>query len=323
MCAALRFCVGLLVIIGVAEQVVAQSPRNLCLAVRAGIAVRTATVVGDVPPPIASPKVRELVAQILDERIPAAKREELIRRNPGLAGDLIGGLTAELTPGTAEEYRRIPWILGIALGAGKGNDSAIVRSVLEVALPEPNQPLHDWRAAAIGGGLISAISQPGRWPRERMHEILLDQKALQLRWQMALKEASKVVEDPKEALRTRYDAMRMLGLGTWDEYGPQLARYLQAGIPFELQMGAISALADIDHAAAVTSLINGLVHCSEMNRPLAIDGLLRGDVRRKSLIEGLEQGPVRGEWLTSGQQGVLLQITDEAWRERARVFFKK
>ncbi len=313
-------CVGLLLGIWGSQAVNGQTTIPVTQFV---IAARTVTLVGDVPPPIASPKVRDLVAQILDERISATNRHELIKRNPELAGELILGLTDQLTPGTPEEYRRIPWIWQIAIETGKQNNPVIIRAVLEVALPEPNQPLHDWRAAVIGGGIISGIGQQGLWPRERMEEILLDQQELLLRWQMAIKEAANLVEDEKEPVGARYDAMRILGLSTWDRYGPQLTRYLQPGVHPDLQRGAVCALADMDHAGAVTALVKGLGHYSEKNRHLALEGLLHGQVRQKTLIEGLEQGMVRPTWITVAQREKLLQIDDQTWRARAEQIFTK
>ncbi len=318
-----RICIGLLLVTCGSSPIHAQPVQGVLFDLNMTIAVQTATVAGDVPPPIASPKVRDLVFQILDDRIPVAKRQDLIRRNPELAGDLIGGLTDELTPGTAEEYRRIPWIWRIALGAGTGKDPVIMRAVLEEALPEPNQPLHAWRAAVVGGGIIHGLSQQDLWPLERMQELLLDQKALELRWQMAVAEAAKVIEDEKEPIGARHDAMRMLGLGPWHRYGPQLARYLQMGVHPDLQMGAIGAVADMDHAGAVAALMKGLPHFSEKNRQLAIHGLLRGEVRQKTLIEGLEQGSVRPAWLTLEQREKLMQVADSSWRDRAAIALKK
>lgn len=318
-----RICFGLMLVSWESSSLLAQPTQVTLFNARAAIAARTVIVVGDVPPPIASAKVRELVAQILDDRISANKRQDLIKRHPELAGELIGGLTDQLTPGTPEEYRRIPWIWQIAIEAGRRNDPVIIRAVLEEALPDPNQPLHDWRAAVIGGGIISGASQQGLWPLERMEEILLDQPQLSLRWQMAMKEAADLVEDEKEPVGARYDALRMLGLGTWDRYGPQITRYLQPGVHPDLQRGAIGALSDMDHASAVSALIQGLGHYSEKNRQLALDGLLHGAVRQKTLIEGLEAGRVRPVWLTVEQREKLLRIADATWRERAARLFKK
>lgn len=301
----------------------AESLHDTMFSLQSMFAMRTAVVLSDVPPPIASPEVRNLVAQILDERLPTAKRQELIQRNPKLAADLISGMTNELTTGSQEEFRRIPWLWRIAIGAGKGNDPEIIRAVLDVALPEPKQVLHDWRATVVGGGIINGISQLGLWPAGRLQEILLDQKALQLRWEMAIDEAILVANDEKEVVGIRYDAMRMLGMGVWDRHGRQLERYLQPGVHPELQMGAISGLADMDHAGAVAALIKGMGYYSEKNRQLAVDGLLRGEVRQKTLIEALEQGTVQPAWVTSEQREKLFKIADATWQQRAERVFKK
>ncbi|MDB5339609.1 MAG: hypothetical protein JWN70_5228, partial [Planctomycetaceae bacterium] len=95
-----RICVGLMLVSWEFQAIQAQSVSDTSFNARTTIAARTVMVVGDVPPPIASAKVRDLVAQILDDRISATKRQELIKRNPAVAGDLIAGLTDQLTPGT-------------------------------------------------------------------------------------------------------------------------------------------------------------------------------------------------------------------------------
>lgn len=272
---------------------------------------------GDVPLPIASKKVRDLVIQILNDKIPQNKRHELIEQNPKLAADLIGGITDELTPGTPEEYRRIPLIWRIAIMTGKRNDTEEIRSVLEVALPQPNQPLHDWRAVVIGGGIINGIGLEGHWPLSRIQEVLKDQSALLLRWQMALDEAAKLVEDEKIPPGTRYDALRMVALDRWDRRGPLLQKYLAEGINPELQMGAVSGLVDVDQPAAATLLIKSLPHLPAQNRQLAITGLLRGDARKKLLIEAFENGMAQPAWLNAAERDKLLTIDDPKYRLRA------
>lgn len=271
---------------------------------------------GDVPLPIASKKVRDLVIQLLSDKTPQDKRQELIDANPKLAADLIGGITDELTPGTPEEYRRIPLIWRIAIATGKRNDNEEIRAVLEVALPQPNQPLHDWRAVVIGGGIINGISLEGFWPLPRIQEILKDQSALILRWQMALDEAAKLAEDERIPHGTRYDALRMVALDRWDRRAPQLQKYLGEGVHPELQMGAVSGLVDVDQPAATSLLIKGLPHFTLRNRQLAITGLLRGETRQKLLIEALETGAAQPAWLDAEQRGKLLKIVDAEWRTR-------
>lgn len=273
--------------------------------------------IADVPPPIASPKVRDLVAQILDEKIPATKRVELIQQNPKLAAELIGGLTDELTPGTAEEARRIPWIWRIANGAGRGNQLDTLRAVLEEALPEPKQPLDNWRAVVVGGGIINGIGQQGTSPRSRLAEVLKNQTALTLRWNMALDEAVRVAEDPQIPPSTRYDALRMLGLDTWERRGQLVEKYLlQASIP-ELQMGAANALADMEHPTATAVLMEQVPTFSNKVRHSAIEWLLHSVRHQQRVIEQLEKGTFQRGWLDAQQRETVLKIEDSVWSERA------
>lgn len=273
-------------------------------------------------PPIFSKKVREIVTQLLDDKITGVKRQELINQNPKLAAEIIAGLTDELTPGTAEEYRRIPWIWRMAILTGKRNDTDEIRAVLTEALPQPNQPLHDWRAVVIGGGIINGISHEGIWPAPRLQEILKDQAALTIRWEMALVEAAKLADNERIPPGTRYDALRMIALDRWDRRGGQLEKYVAAGVHPELQMGAVSGLVDVNEPAATALLIAGMPHFVDHNRELAITGLLRGDVRQKALIESLEAGAIKVAWLNADQRTKLLKVTDEGLRLRAEKILK-
>lgn len=262
-------------------------------------------------------QIRDIAVQIIDDKIPQQKRIDLIAQHPKLAGDLISAMTDDLSTGTPEEYRRIPWIWRVAIAAGKRNDSDEIRSVLQETLPQPNSPLHDWRAVVVGGGIINGISLEGFWPHVRIKEILKDQEALKLRWQMTLAEAAKVVEDEKVPTGTRYDALRIVALDTWERCGKRLAHYLAPGVNEELQQGAVSGLVDVDNAAATQLLIKAASYLSEHNRQFAVAGLLRGEERQKALIQALETGAIKPAWLKQDQRDTLLKIKDEVWQERA------
>src|SRR5262249_17300940 len=103
------------------------------------------------------PDRREAARQTLDHRRPAAKRQALIAQHLDRAADLLAALTADLRPGTKEEYRRIPWIWRVAIAAGKRNDTGQLRRILDVALPKAGEPLHDWQAVVLGGGLSNGV----------------------------------------------------------------------------------------------------------------------------------------------------------------------
>src|SRR5262249_12666340 len=158
------------------------------------------------------------------------------------------------------EYRRIPWIWRIAIAAGKRNDAGQIRRVLEVALPERELPLRDWQAVVLGGGIINGISQLGVWPADRVNEILKSDAALAERWLRALNLASSMADNDRVPAGTRYDALRMLGVETWERRGEQLVKYLADGTDDELQMGAISGLADMKSPRVGPAIVAGIRH---------------------------------------------------------------
>ena len=55
----------------------------------------------------------------------------------------------------------------------------------------------------------------------------------------------------------------------------------------QLQMGAVSGLADIESPQVAPLLIDGLVFLDERNRKLAIEGLLRTEGRRVALEQAM------------------------------------
>ena len=299
-----------------------RAARLVGLTLASGILLVVGRVSGDVPPPIASQKVRELVSQILDEKVPATKRVELIQQNPKLAPELISGLTDALTPGTSEEARRIPWIWRIANGTGRANQLDTIRAVLDDALPEPKQPLDNWRAVVVGGGIINGIGQQGTSPRTRLAEVLKDQKALILRWNMALDEAVRVADDPQVPASTRYDALRMVGLDTWERRGLLLEKYLSDATVPELQMGAANALADMEHPEATAALMKHVPALSNKVRYAAVEGLLHSPRHQQQVIEQLEKQTFQLGWLNVEQREKLLKIEDPVWSERAAKVLK-
>src|SRR5690348_9250744 len=106
---------------------------------------------------------QSLATQILNDAKPAADREALAALHIGESPQLIAAMTADLPNDSTEEYKRIPWIWRVALAAGKRNDAAELKSSLDVALPKEGEPLRDWQAVVIGGGIINGLSQQNIW----------------------------------------------------------------------------------------------------------------------------------------------------------------
>ena len=258
-----------------------------------------------------------VAAVILDPAQPQAAREAAVAANPQFSAQLIVELTRDLKPGTPAEYQRIPWIWRVAILCGKRNDSAAVRRVLSVSLPEADQPLRDWQAVVIGGGIINGISQRGDWPAVRVDEVLGDDQALRRRWARSLDLASAMADDEKVPTGTRYDALRMLGAEPWEKRAEQLVRYLVAGTNPELQMGAVSGLADVDAPGATAALVGAVPALTDQNRELALDALLRTEARTGALLDAVAVGKVDAALLGPARTERLTTHADEKLRARA------
>jgi hypothetical protein len=222
-------------------------------------------------------------------------------------------------PDAKEEYRRIPWIWRVAIAAGKRNQGPEIVRILECSLPAPGTRLDDWRAVVIGGGIINGITQAGDWPGARVDALIQGNDPLEARWRRAIDLASVMADDSSVPTGTRYDALRMLGVQPWERRGAQLFRYLLKGTHAELQMGAISGLGDVPSPCSAQALLSGIGHYHESNRNLALDSLLRDDLRALTLLDAVAQGRVTPAQLGDRRVKILREHPTEAVRQRAGV----
>jgi len=266
----------------------------------------------------ADAKKLSLAEQILSDSKPAQEREAIINEHPELAAKFLREMTNDLTPGTPEEYRRIPWIWRVTIRAGKRNDANQIQQLLDLSLPKLDEPLRDWQAVVIGGGIINGISQLDVWPNERIDEIVKKQPDLQARWQRGIELASVMADDERIAHGTRYDALRMVAMDSWERRGAQLAGYLARGVNAELQQGAISGLADMKSPHTAAALVSGLGHYSKSNRELALDALLRDESRIESLVGELAAGRITKTDLGEKRLDKLVKIENQKLRARVR-----
>jgi putative membrane-bound dehydrogenase-like protein len=254
---------------------------------------------------------------ILDKNRSQAAREAAVKANPQFAGELIVEMTRDLAPGTPMEYERIPWLWRVAIACGRRNDAGQMRRVLDASLPRGEEPLRDWQAVVVGGGIINGISLQNIWPAERIAELLRDDESLQQRWQRSLDLASPMADDEKVPKGTRYDALRMLGMEPWEKRGGQLVKYLPRDVDAELQMGAVSGLADVNSPHATAALIDAIGGLTEGNRNLALDALLRDNARTAALLDAVGEGKVTAAMLGEARVQRLLENPDPALRTRA------
>src|SRR5262245_42826469 len=127
-----------------------------------------------------------------------------------------------------------------------------------------------------------------------------------------------MAEKNKVPMGTRYDALRMIPLDDWQKSRPLLAKHLGKDAHPELQMGAISGLADVEHPESAKLLLNHVAHLAPGNRKLALEGVLKTDAGATTLLSAAEQGQVALTALTKEQRENLLNRSDASIRQRAR-----
>lgn len=267
----------------------------------------------------------EIARQILDDQVPADRRQAFLDLRTDQAAELIVELSRDLgatSNGSAEEYRRIPWIWHVAIASGKRNRTDELAAVLEVSLPKAGDSLRDWQAVVIGGGVINGISLQGGWPRPRLREVLEKREGLTDRWQSALTSAAGMADDSKTRPGTRYDALRMIAVGDWERRGKQLAKYLAKESHAELQMGAVRGLSDVQMPEVNELLIGNLANLTSSNRNLAVEALLRNDARRVSLLKAIEGKRVEATVLSPLQIKLLRESETESTRTLAERILK-
>lgn len=259
---------------------------------------------------------------ILDAKQNDAAREKAIQINPQFAAKLIGEMTRDLSGNSKEEYARIPWIWRVAIACGKRNDAAQIAATLDMALPQPNEPLRHWQAVVIGGGIINGVSQRDLWPGDCINEILKSREALKARWTRTLELAQQMTDDESVPTGTRYDALRMIALLPWEQTGKQLARYLAKGTNAELQMGAVSGLVDMKFPQAAKVIVNALSDLEPANRNLAIEGLSRDPARILAALDAIDAGKLSRDIFSQEKITALKSNADAAVRSRAAAIFK-
>ena len=228
----------------------------------------------------------EIAPFLLDDTLPTDRRQQVIDRRPGLGPAIISQLTSSLKPNDpVDEYHRIPWIWRVAMAVAKRDDGGEIRDLLEITIPPAGQPLRDWQAVVLGGGLINGATQIGVWPNQRLTEILSGIPAVKAAWPETLNKSVRMSDDTRVRTGTRYDALRMVALLDATRAIPHLRKYLAKNTPQELQMGAVSGLVDVDSVHSTRLLIDALSHLEGRNRQLALEGLLRTDQRTSALVK--------------------------------------
>lgn len=282
------------------------------------------TVAATVPASADSPtelprRPPQIAPFLLDGAQPVATRQAAIDARPGMGPGIVSLLVADLpADDSAEEYRRIPWIWRVAIAVGKRNDGGEVRDLLQISVPTAQQPLRDWQAVVLGGGVINGISQRDVWPHERIQQILTGLPDVKAAWPRTLQLAADMSDNSAVKTGTRYDALRMIALQDAEVAVPFLKKYLTAETHHELQMGAVSGLCDVNAESADQALLVAMKWLEGHNRQLAWEGLLRSESRLALLIQAIQKGELQ---LSENDRQVLQQQTLAARQVRALRLF--
>jgi hypothetical protein len=242
------------------------------------------------------PDYASLAQKLIGDKVPAQEKEAIINQHAAHAAELIAAMTAGLQDDAKEEYRRIPWIWRVAITAGKRNETETLRRLMTVAMPKEGEPLRDWQAVVIGGGVVNGLSQLDIWPGDRIKE-LVNEPDLASRWRQVIASSHVMADNEKVPTGTRYDALRIIALDDAAKAISGLKKYLPPGSNEELQMGAVSGLVDVKHSEATERLASSLSHLKRENLRLAIDGLLRTPERAALLLTQLEAGKLKPDSL--------------------------
>jgi putative membrane-bound dehydrogenase-like protein len=222
---------------------------------------------------------------------------KLGQRRGSDAADDVARLAHQLAQGVSSERMLIPDLWELAIAAGRRNETKEVARLIDVALPKEGQAIVEWQAVVLGGGVVNGISQSGDWPRNRLAQVWKDLPDLRDRWNKALETASELTDDTSILVSTRYDALRILGTGTYEDQGAQLTRYLHVDNS-ELQAGAACALADLRDSRSTKILINSFANLSDETRTAALDALLRIDAHVEHIAQAIADGRIATEWLS-------------------------
>ena len=205
----------------------------------------------------------------------------------------------------------------MAVAGGRRNQTTEMESLLAASLPKAGEPLRDWQAVVIGGGVVHGISLSGAWPGDRLKEILRGENDLSARWKPVPDLAVAMAADERVKPGTRYDALRILGVESWKKRGATLTRYLEAGIHPEVQSGAIGGLNDIRAREVGPALISSLKNLPERNRSAALNALLRDDSRMTALLDAVAAGRLTASDLGEARVQKLETAANRKLRARA------
>jgi len=241
---------------------------------------------------LSADSIKDIAAEILDQSDPD-KRESLISKNKSSAKELIIQWTQDLVPyeqrakDTDLEYQRIPSIWRVAILAVRdpATKDQVLPELVELALPSASGKMRDWQSVVLGGAIINGLGLEKLWPKVELEKLISEHPAWKPRWERALELSKSDAYDAKIPAGTRYDAIRVLAMLPAEQALTKITPFLDdkatdPAIQEELQMGAVSALSDIEHPGMMEPLLAAYTKLALGNQALAREAMQRTDQRK-------------------------------------------
>ncbi len=266
--------------------------------------------------------LRHLLAFLKATRLQAPSPLARRQINPQVESvQKIAELMSDVQIGTDDEYRVIPPVWHVSIAAGRRNQTEEIKAILDFVLPHDGEPLRDWEAVVVGGGIVNGVSQANVWPARRIEEVIQADEQLAARWARTLKLSLEMTHNEAVKADTRYDALRIIALMPFADCRESLAQYLKPGTDPTLMQGAVSGLADVPQAEAATLLAQAFNHLPDHLRPFALNGLTRADGERVHLLEAIENNSLSASRVPKPVVRKLLNHETAVIRSRASVLF--
>lgn len=267
-----------------------------------------AFTLGEVPGPQATAALARIAARDAGDRW---IRLAVLSSCLGRAGELLARLAGHSNPGATKSCRELQILLAEQVGLqDRGDQVAEVLKLLD-ALGEPQKDL----AQGIVRGLSKGLAQTGSPLRQRLAgggntlagallgEMIEQSKAL--------------AADADAPVDQRVEAVRSLGLASFDEAGDVLCELLDSRQPQEVQVAALQAMNRAQTREVAEIIVDAWLGFSPKVRGEAAEALFARPERLSILLEAIEDRLISPSQLDPARLEFLLSHPDQQIRREA------
>jgi putative membrane-bound dehydrogenase-like protein len=216
------------------------------------------------------------------------------------------------TKATADQLQ---FLTQLARVLGAEADRPKLAATLESLRPRPGEP-PDWQIAVLTGlaqGIQSRQESLSRLfnkpPKDLSHELDLIKPIFT--------SSAGLATDEKRTVAARLSAIRLLGYGPWSEAAAALPNLLKPQISREIQLAAVSALANQDHPKVAEILLASWDGYSPQIRREVLEALFARPDRVSQLLDAVESKKVLAGQLEPARVNQLRKYPNAKIQQRA------